>query len=90
MYTRYNEYNTCDIFDGEVLNYKCNACNHKFGRIIGYGCCCPNEGMRKKILEEHPTTCPECNSRSVERIRRAKYARFRDIAMGRKLHEWEN
>lgn len=35
-------HNTCDIFDGEVLHYKCIACSHKFWRIIGYGCCCPN------------------------------------------------
>lgn len=68
MFITYNEKGERIIYDGEALKYECKDCGHRFERLIDYECCCPNEYMREKILKEHPTICPECNSRSVERI----------------------
>lgn len=90
MFINVNKKGERVIYDGEALDYECLECGNKFERLIDYGCCCPNESMRKKILEAHPTTCPECNSSSVERIRSERHLAFMEIAKGRKLYEWEN
>lgn len=90
MFITYNKQGERIIYDGEALEYECMDCGHRFERLIDYGCCCPNEPMRKGILEEHPTICPECNSRNVERIRNKKHTEFMEIVKGRKLYEWED
>ena len=90
MFITVNEDGERVIYDGEALDYVCNDCGQKFERLIYSGCCCPSVYWRKKAILENPTVCPKCNSCNVERIRNEKYAKFMEIAMGRKLYEWEN
>lgn len=91
MFITYNEQGERIIYDGEALDYECLECRSQFERLIDSGCCCPSEYWRKKCILESPTTCPKCNSRNVERIRKRKslYAILCDKE-GRKLEEWED
>lgn len=56
------------IIDGEILEIKCHECGHKFGPIIGYGPCAPNEIMRRGALLKNPPKCNKCGSTNVSRI----------------------